>query len=420
MTIAYFDLIGGASGDMTLGALADAGLDMAALESALATLPVRGYRLEAERVRRGALSATRVRVHITRRSKQPRTLDDLLAIVRAGKLPKRVREQSSAIFRRLAEVEAKVHDVPLSKVHFHELGAVDTVVDVVGACMGLHLLGVDEVYASPLPLGHGLIRSDDGPLPLPAPATLALAARAKAPLRPDDGTMGETVTPTGAAILTTLARFERPAMRLERVGYGAGGRDTPERPNVLAVWLGQRVESVGETPLALLETNIDDMDPRIYGHLMERLLEAGARDVWYTPIQMKKGRPATMVSVLATPDMEGALVGLLLRETTTLGVRVRDVRRHEAQRESVTLKTSLGDVPVKVKRIEGKAVGATPEYDVCRRIAREKGMPLVDVLRRVQREAEQQVVPSLTRGWTRESLYEERLSRLTRKRKEKL
>jgi len=388
VTIAYFDLIGGASGDMTLGALADAGLDMAALESALATLPVRGYRLEAERVRRGALSATRVRVFITRRSKQPRTLADLLAIVRAGKLPKRVREQSSAIFRRLAEVEAKVHDVPLSKVHFHELGAVDTVVDVVGACMGLHLLGVDEVYASPLPLGHGLIRSDDGPLPLPAPATLALAARAKAPLRPDDGTMGETVTPTGAAILTTLARFERPAMRLERVGYGAGGRDTPERPNVLAVWLGQRVESAGETPLALLETNIDDMDPRIYGHLMERLLEAGARDVWYTPIQMKKGRPATMVSVLATPDMEGAIVGLLLRETTTLGVRVREVRRHEAQRESVTLKTSLGEVPVKVKRIEGKAVGATPEYDVCRRIAREKGMPLVDVLRRVQREAD--------------------------------
>ena len=399
MTIAYFDLIGGASGDMTLGALADAGLDMAALESALRTLPVRGYRLEAERVRRGALSATRVRVHITRRSKQPRTLADLLAIVRAGKLPKRVREQASAIFRRLAEVEAKVHDVPLSKVHFHELGAVDTVVDVVGACLGLHLLGVDAVYASPLPLGHGLIRSDDGPLPLPAPATLALAARAKAPLRADDGTMGETVTPTGAAILTTLAEFRRPAMRLERVGYGAGGRDTPERPNVLAVWLGQRVEVAGETPLApmrrglaLLETNIDDMDPRIYGHLMERLLEAGARDVWYTPIQMKKGRPATMVSVLATPDMEGALVGLLLRETTTLGVRVREVRRHEAQRESVTLKTSLGDVPVKVKRIEGKAAGATPEYDVCRRIAREKGLPLVDVLRRVQREADAKLV----------------------------
>ncbi|MDO8531357.1 MAG: nickel pincer cofactor biosynthesis protein LarC [Dehalococcoidia bacterium] len=388
MTIAYFDLIGGASGDMTLGALADAGLDMAALESALRTLPVRGYRLEAERVRRGALSATRVRVRITRRSKQPRTLADLLAIVRAGKLPTRVREQAAAIFRRLAEVEAKVHDVPVEQVHFHELGAVDTVVDVVGACLGLHLLGVDQVYASPLPLGHGLIRSDDGPLPLPAPATLELAARAKAPLRPDDGTMGETVTPTGAAILTTLAEFRRPAMRLERVGYGAGGRDTPERPNVLAVWLGQPVESAGETPLALLETNIDDMDPRIYGHLMERLLEAGARDAWYTPIQMKKGRPATMVSVLATPDLEGALVGLLLRETTTLGVRVRDVRRHEAQRESVTLKTSLGEVPVKVKRIEGKAVGATPEYDVCRRIAREKGMPLVDVLRRVQREAE--------------------------------
>ena len=392
MTIAYFDLIGGASGDMTLGALADAGLDMAALESALRTLPVRGYRLEAERVRRGALSATRVRVHITRRSKQPRTLADLLAIVRAGKLPKRVREQASAIFRRLAEVEARVHDVPVEQVHFHELGAVDTVVDVVGACLGLHLLGVDEVYASPLPLGHGLIRSEDGPLPLPAPATLALAARAKAPLRADDGTTGETVTPTGAAILTTLARFERPAMRLERVGYGAGGRDTPERPNVLAVWLGEAVENVGQTSLALLETNIDDMDPRIYGHLMERLLEAGARDVWYTPIQMKKGRPATMVSVLATPDMEGALVGLLLRETTTLGVRVREVRRHEAQRESVTLKTSLGDVPVKVKRIEGKAAGATPEYDVCRRIAREKGLPLVDVLRRVQREADAKLV----------------------------
>ena len=251
---------------------------------------------------------------------------------------------------------------------------------------GLRLLGIEAVYASPLPLGHGEGRGSHGTLPLPAPATLELIARAGAPIMEGEGPRGEMVTPTGAALLTTLGRFERPAMRVEKVGYGAGGRDPEGRPNVLRLWLGE-TEPAGKR-MRLIETNIDDMTAELLAYTQETLMAAGAADVWFTPIQMKKSRPATMLSVLCQEAMESSLVALLLRETSTLGVRVRDVSRYEAEREVFEFESSLGRAAVKLKRLPGERPRVAPEFEVCRRIAQERGLPLSEVYRIVAAEAE--------------------------------
>jgi uncharacterized protein (TIGR00299 family) protein len=235
-------------------------------------------------------------------------------------------------------------------------------------------------------LGHGEGRGSHGALPLPAPATLELIARARAPIVEGEGPRGELVTPTGAALLTTLGRFERPAMRVDKVGYGAGGRDPEGRPNVLRVWLGE-TEPAGKR-MRLIETNIDDMSPELLAYTQEALMSAGAADVWFTAIQMKKSRPATMLSVLCQDALESALVALLLRETSTLGVRVRDISRYEAEREAFEFDSSLGPAAVKVKRLPGEPPRVSPEYEVCRRIALERGLPLSEVYRIVTAEAE--------------------------------
>jgi uncharacterized protein (TIGR00299 family) protein len=294
-----------------------------------------------------------------------------------------------AVFQALGEVEAQVHGQALESVELHEVGSVDALVDVTGAVAGLRLLGVEEVYVSPLPLGRGATRGQHGVLPLPAPATLALLARANAPTVEGEGAPGELVTPTGAAILTTLGRFNRPAMRLDAVGCGAGGRDPADRPNLLRVWLGEA--EAGSSRMRLIETNIDDMSAEIMGYVQEKLLASGAADVWFTAIQMKKNRPAVMVSVLCREALEQDLVHILLSETTTLGVRVRDVGRHEAEREVMQFDSSLGPAAVKLKRLPGETPRVAPEYEVCRRIAQERGLPLPEVYRVVAAEAEERL-----------------------------
>jgi len=385
--VGYLDCFSGASGDMILGALVDAGLPLASLRAELAKLPLAGYRLSARKVQRAGLAATQVRVAVAKKQ-PPRRLADILSVIDGSSLPPADREKGAAIFRRLAEAEAKVHGLPLAEAHLHEVGAVDAIVDVMGAVAGLRLLRVEELFASALALGGGRTQSAGSALPVPAPATLELVASAGAPtVAQQAGENQELLTPTGAAIITTLARFQRPAMKVDRVSYGAGSRDVPAWPNVLRLWLGTTVEEAG--PLMLLaETNIDDMNPEILGYVQERLFASGAADVWLTPIQMKKGRPGVILSVLCPVEAEGAIVSLLLRETSTLGVRLREVRRQEAERELLEFESSLGPAVVKVKRLPGQLPQVAPEYEVCRRLAEASGRPLTEVYRIVQAEAQ--------------------------------
>ena len=384
-TIAYLDCFSGVSGDMLLGALVDAGVAPEALRAALAKLSLGGYHLDVAKTQRAGLAATRVSV-VLEEAKQPRRrLPDILALIECSALPNDDKERGAAVFQRLASAEARVHGTEPDAVEFHEVGAVDAIVDVLGAVAGLRLLGVERLYCSPLPAGGGTARGLHGELPVPAPATLALLADAGAPIAAaPDGDM-ELVTPTGAAIVTALARFERPAMAVRAVGYGAGARDPEGRPNALRLWLGEALAR--PATMLLIETNIDDMAAELFGYAQERLFAAGAADVWFAPIQMKKNRPGVLLSALCPVERESAVVEVLLRETSTLGVRVREIARHEAARETFEFESSLVPAAVKVKRLPGVA----PEYEACARIARERGLPLLEVYRTVQREAEQRL-----------------------------
>jgi len=384
--IAYLDCFSGISGDMLLGAMLDAGLAEELLRAELAKLGTDGYRLRVARTDRAGLAATQAIVEIDEPAGGPhRRLADMLALVADSSLPLIDKETVGRVFRRLAEAEARAHGTDVESAVLHELGSLDTVIDVVGAVAGLRLLAVEGLYASPLPLGSGSVESAHGLLPVPAPATLALMAEAKAPATDSDWP-GELVTPTGAAIATTLARFERPAMTVEAVGYGAGSRNPPDRPNLLRLWLGDRLPAERDHML-LIETNIDDMTAELLGYVQERLFAAGAADVWFTPIQMKKNRPATKLSLLCPMQSEDPLLGILLAETTTLGVRVTEVRRHETRRRALRVETSLGTASVKVKELRNGEQQISPEYEDCRRIAQERNLPLAEVYRVVESEA---------------------------------
>lgn len=380
--IAYLDMPSGISGDMFLGCLVDAGWPLEKLHATIERLrlPPGSWRIEQERVMRGPLAATLVKVEAAE-GDQHRHLHHIAAILDQADLPQSVKERSLAVFRRLAEAEAAVHGSSIEEVHFHEVGALDAIIDVVGGCAGLEALGIRQLYASAAPLGEGWTKSAHGRIPLPAPATLAILAGVGAPTRPAPGP-GELVTPTGAALVAELAEFRQPPMRLQRIGLGAGRKEF-EWPNVARLWLGQR-EPVGSElgrdgqaeAMVLLETNIDDMNPELYAGVSRALFAAGARDVWLAPIQMKKERPAVQLSVLGMASDEAALVTLLLRETTTLGVRVQPVTRYAAKRTMERVMTPFGEVQVKVKWIGGEAVGAKPEHDECARLAEAHGVPV--------------------------------------------
>ena len=379
--IAYLDCFSGISGDMLLGALVDAGLSLEVLKADLACLSLSGYDIKAAKVTKGGIAGTQVSVEV-REEQAHRGLHDILKIIDASSLPEETKETSRRIFTRLAEAEARVHNQPVEDVHFHEVGAVDAIVDVVGACCGLRRLGVTELYSSPLPLGGGWVNTAHGRLPVPAPATAELLKGALLYAGP---VQAELVTPTGAAIVTTLCRNfgPMPPMTVSQVGWGAGARDLPH-PNLLRLFLGEPAVKAAEQRLALLETNLDDMNPELFEHLMDRLLAAGALDVFYTPIVMKKSRPATLVSVLAEPEKVDALSAILFRETTTLGVRVQEVSRRCLERRSVEVETPYGRVRVKLGLLGAETVTAAPEYEDCRRIANERGVPLKGVYEAAQ------------------------------------
>jgi len=393
--IAYFDAPSGISGDMTLGALVDAGLPLAALADGLrAGLPtLDGYEIVAERVSQHGIGGTRVSVVLDPARPQPqRPWRAIRALLEECALPAPARENALTIFGALARAEAQIHGTSVEEVHFHEVGAVDSIVDIAGAALGLHLLGIEEVYCSPLSDGRGFTRSQHGIIPIPAPATLALLAAAGAPLR-EVPTERELVTPTGAAIVAALAEFRRPPLRLLAVGYGFGSRELPW-PNALRLWLGEADES-SDAPLTaapapspthaerdeatLIETNIDDMNPQFYAPLIEHLLAAGALDAWLKPIIMKKGRPAITVAALAAPEHAEALAALIIEQTTTLGVRLTTTERRKAAREFATVTIPWGEVRVKLKRWRGTVVAAVPEYDDCAALATATGLPIATI-----------------------------------------
>lgn len=367
---------------MLLGALLDAGAPLDALRAGLASLPVVGWSLAVERMRQHGLAGTRAQVVLAPEAAQPRrTLADVERVIRGSGLPGDVQERAVQVFRHLAQAEAAVHGASVDEVHFHEVGAVDAIVDVVGVVVGLHLLGVEpgHLHSSGVPTGTGWVRGAHGPLPVPAPATLELLRLAGAPTRrpPGDAAVGELATPTGTALLATLAIFAEPAFeRIERVGYGFGTRELPW-PNALRVWTG---EAAAAAPLlrdtvAQIETNLDDATPEELGFAMERLLEAGALDVSFSPLQMKKNRPGVLVRVLAQPAEARRLAELLLVHTSALGARVQTVERLVAARAERTVQTPWGPVRVKEKRL-GDRVVAAPEYEACASIARAHGVAL--------------------------------------------
>lgn len=381
MKTAYFDCFSGISGDMTLGALVDAGCPLDVLRSKLQGLSVPGWEISAEKVWKNGMAATHVRVH-TEHTKTHRSLATIREILEQSDLDAEVKRRADAVFTTLGEAEAAVHDVPLEKVHFHEVGAVDAIVDIVGSCIGFSALGIESFSCSPLNVGGGTAKTAHGILPVPAPATARLLIG-----KPtySNGTPKELVTPTGAAIVATVCESfgPQPAMKVSAIGYGAANTDLEVQPNVLRIMVGEvsadAAEGHGGT-IRVLEANIDDMNPQIFGYLLEKALAAGALDVFATPIHMKKSRPGMLVSILCKPEDEPRFRAMLFAETTTLGVRSQLVDRYALPREHVTVTTRFGDVRVKVSRAEGRIQHASPEFDDCRKLAEDKNVPLQEVI----------------------------------------
>lgn len=391
MRVAYVDARFGAAGDMLLGAALDAGADLDAVREALGALPIEGWSLDVRSVRRAGFAATKADVAVE--TPQPsRTAGEIVAMIETAALPARVRERAVATFELLGSAERAVHGTPEGEdAHLHEVGGVDAIVDVVGTFAALEALEVERICASGLPAGGGTARAAHGRLPVPAPAVLEMAARSGATLlaaQPGEPA-SELVTPTAMAILGAVADFERPELRLERAGIGAGTRDPEGWPNVVRLWIGAAEAGAagGVRPIALLETNVDDMPGEHLPFLEARLREAGALDVWWTAVQMKKGRPGLQITAVATRADADAVAASMLDHSPTLGVRRADLARYEAEREVFEFESSLGPAAVKVKRLPGAPPRAAPEYEHARVLAERSGLPIAEVYALLAREA---------------------------------
>jgi pyridinium-3,5-bisthiocarboxylic acid mononucleotide nickel chelatase len=384
LRISYLDTFSGISGDMTVGALLDLGLPIERVRDAVSLLGLDGVEVWAERTQRCGIAATKfqVRVH-GRHPDAPHAADhhdghrpyaSIRDLIAASALEPLVRERALAVFARLAEAEAEVHGVPLDRVEFHEVGALDAIVDVVGAAVGFTHLGIDEIRVAPLPIGRGLVAAAHGPLPVPGPAVVSLLRGW--PVRPGDGD-GELVTPTGAAIVAGLARpGPVPALRLEAAGYGAGDRTLADRPNLLRIMVGEPLADVAADDVVILEATIDDSSPQIYEHVIDRLLAAGARDAFLEPVVMKKGRPGVTLRVLADPADRDRLAAIVFAETSTIGLRYSTARRMVLPREERRVETPYGTVRVKVAHAPDGTSNVAPEYEDCRALAVARCVPL--------------------------------------------
>jgi uncharacterized protein (TIGR00299 family) protein len=378
MKTLYFDCFAGASGDMILGALVGVRVDPRHLLEQLALLKVSGYEVSFEKVDRSGISATHALVR-TGHEHAHRHLADILKIIYESGLSDAVKERAALIFSRLAESEASVHNLPVERIHFHEVGALDAIIDVVGACIGFELLGVERFVSSPLHVGSGMVEMAHGRFPVPPPAVTELLKNA--PVYATD-IKGELLTPTGAAIISTVVAGEYgplPVMKIESTGYGAGTREYENFPNVLRLMLGEDGDTsdpLTDERLLMVETNIDDMSPQLFGYVMERALASGALDCYFTSVQMKKNRPGVLIQILCRPQDRDAMCELLFTETTTLGVRSYEVERRAMQRETVRVETPYGPIDVKVARLGTRVVKEMPEYEQCRAAAERAGVAL--------------------------------------------
>lgn len=387
MKTAYIDCSSGISGDMCLGALVDAGVPVSGLEKELKKLPVRGYKIRARKVKRAGICSTKVDVIINSKIKKQNSKKwkDIESLIQQSSLSPEIKNKGLKIFKSLFEAEAKVHGKSFSKIHLHELGAVDCMVDIFGMIIGLDILGIEKVYVSPVNTGSGFVKTAHGILPVPAPATAELL---KGALIYSDGTDFELTTPTGAVILkeTGSGFGNMPEMRIEKIGTGAGGKDLKNRPNVLRFFIGESSKSSkkhGHENVTVIETNIDDMNPQIYEHAMQRLFDSGALDVYLTQIIMKKSRPGVKLTVLCNNEIKEGLMKIILRETTAIGLRFYETGRRTLEREIKEINTKLGKIRVKVSRLNNEIIHAMPEYEDCKKLAKKFKMPLLRVMQEI-------------------------------------
>jgi uncharacterized protein (TIGR00299 family) protein len=377
MRIAYFDCFSGASGDMILGSLIDAGLNPRLLREELKKLRIPTVRLKVKKVLRGGISATQVNVEGRNEKRTHRNLKEMLSIIDKSGLKAKLKEKSKEIFQRIASVEAEIHQEPMEEIHFHEIGGLDSIVDIVGSVWGLYQMGIDEIHVSKVNVGGGFVKCEHGLLPVPAPATLSLM---KGKPIYSTGIEKELLTPTGAALLTSLgSEFgPMPLIKVEKIGYGAGRDDLPH-PNLLRLIVGTSIVNSGKERVMVIETNIDDMNPQFYDYVIENLLAMKVLEVFLTPIIMKKNRPAILLTVICASEILHSVIKFLLRETTTLGLRWHEEERNRAEREILFLKTKYGKIRFKLARWEGRTVNLSPEYEDCKRLALKKGIPLKNV-----------------------------------------
>jgi uncharacterized protein (TIGR00299 family) protein len=399
MKLLYLDCFAGISGDMFIGALIDLGVSEERLRCELMRLRLHGCSISTRRVVRQNISAVKFDCHVEHSDQhhahhhheyieQHRGYSDIATLISSSELPAYVEQRALNIFKRIAEAEAKIHGIDLEKVHFHEIGAVDSIIDVVGACVAMELLDIDEVHALPPPLGSGFVETAHGRFPVPAPGTLALLTGIPTQSSTE---MVELVTPTGAAILAEFCTSfgPMPTMKIEKVGYGAGTRDLGKTPNVLRAVMGETTGVAENDVVSIIETNIDDMNPQLFGDVMDRLLAAGALEVFMTAVQMKKNRPGTLLTVLCEREDVDRMAELLLSHTTTFGVRVYEAQRRKLARRLVKVPTKFGEIEVKIGELAGKIVSRSPEFESCKRAAETAHVAVKDVYTEVTRVAEE-------------------------------
>ena len=383
MKIAYFDCFSGISGDMTVGALLDAGLKIETLAKELKKLGLTGYQLEVNKVVKKGISATKFKVKIKEEGVE-RRFKDILIILEKSKLDEEIKEKTKKIFFNIAQAESKIHQKDIDRIHFHEIGGLDSIIDITSAVIGIKTLGIEEIYSSALPLGKGFVECSHGIIPVPAPATLELLKNIPTY---SGGIESEMITPTGAAIISTLAKSfgERPLMKIERIGYGAGEKEF-SIPNLLRVSIGEKIlkdenlkDGYVSDEAVLIETNIDDMNPEFYDYIMDRLFSQGALDVFLTPIQMKKNRPAHMLSIIVYEQDLKEILEVLFSESTTLGVRIREIKRLRLAQQNFIAETKYGKIRVKVGIFKGEIKNIAPEYEDCNEMAKQHQVPLKEI-----------------------------------------
>ncbi|HZK11200.1 MAG TPA: nickel pincer cofactor biosynthesis protein LarC [Atribacterota bacterium] len=383
MKIAYFDCFSGISGDMTVGALLDAGLKIEILEKELKKLGLSGYQLEVNKVVKKGISATQFKVKIEEEGVE-RRFEDILTILEKSKLDEEIKKETKKIFFNIAQAESKIHQKDIDKIHFHEIGGLDSIIDITSAVIGMKALGIEEIYSSALPVGKGFVKCAHGVIPVPAPATLELLKNIPTY---SGGIESEMITPTGAAIIGTLAKSfgERPLMKIERTGYGAGEKEFTI-PNLLRVSIGEKIlkdenpkDDYVSDEAMLIETNIDDMNPEFYDYIMDKLFTQGALDVFLTPIQMKKNRPAHMLSIIVYKQNLKEMLEVLFSESTTLGVRLREIKRLRLDQQNFIAETKYGKIKIKVAMFKGEIKNIAPEYEDCKKMAKQHQVPLKEV-----------------------------------------